>query len=284
MMERRFCSQSNLDEPLAGTADPVGAWLLLEYRPVWKARALEDNSLASATRAWLARSIAGLRDVGIKARPQFVRQPEFDSDQARLLLGLPNGLFEFSGPGYDALVEIDLVAVVRDPLAAGARRVQLPQYFVCTNGQRDVCCARFGLPVYAALRERVGERAWQVTHLGGHRFAPNVLVLPQGALYGRVTPETAADVVARVEAGELAFAQLRGRTFQPRHVQAAEAFAGRSDLRLLHVDGDEAQARVRFAAGDTVVEIAVERAATGLPVLASCGDTETELVYPYRRV
>ena len=68
-----------------------------------------------------------------------------------------------------------------------------PQYFVCTNGQRDLCCARFGLPTYAALRERVGERVWQTTHVGGHRFAPNVLTLPQAALYGRVQP---ADVDA----------------------------------------------------------------------------------------
>ena len=42
-----------------------------------------------------------------------------------------------------------------------------------TNGQRD------GLPAHARLRELVGAPAWQTTHIGGHRFAPNVLVLPQ---------------------------------------------------------------------------------------------------------
>ena len=98
-----------------------------------------------------------------------------------------------------------------------------PQYFVCTNGQRDVCCARFGLPTYAALRERVGGRAWQTTHLGGHRFAPNVLTLPQAALYGRVQPADTDEFVDAVERNGLAAKWLRGRTRYSPEVQAAEA-------------------------------------------------------------
>jgi (2Fe-2S) ferredoxin len=281
MSGRAYCSQSNPAEPLAGTADTVGAWLLLEYRPVWKARALEDNGLAPRTRAWLADSIAALGAIGIRGRPQFIRQPEVDSDQVRFLFGLPGRLLAFSATGYDFLEGLDLAAIARDPSAHGAAAVVPAQYFVCTNGQRDVCCARLGLPSYAALRERVGDRAWQVTHLGGHRYAPNVLVLPQGALYGRVTLERLPAFVDAVEAGELAFPNLRGRTWHPQHVQAAEAFAGRSDLRLLHVDGDLASARVRFAAPDTVVEVGVARAAEGLAVLASCGAESPELVHPY---
>jgi len=280
---RTFCSQFNPAEPLAGTADTVGVWLLLEYRPVWKARALQDNGLAEHIRAWLERSVASLAQVGVRARPQFVRRPENEREQLSCLVGLPGTLLEFSGVGYDWLEGLDLSAVVRNPAASGGRVIAEPQYFVCTNGQRDVCCARFGLPSYAALRDRVGERAWQVTHLGGHRFAPNVLVLPQGALYGRVTPDAVPSFLDAVEADALAFAHLRGRSFQPAHVQAAEAFAGRSDLRLLHVDGDAARARVRFAAPDGVVEIGVARSAEGVQMQASCGDEATELVFPYVR-
>jgi hypothetical protein len=282
MEPRAYCSESNAGEPLAGTADPVGAWLLLEYRPVWKAKAHDDNSLAPRTRQWLADALAGLARVGIRGRPQFIRQPEVDSVHTRFLLGLPGRLLAFSGVGYGFLESLDVAAIAADSAAAGGERVVAPQYFVCTNGQRDVCCARFGLPAYTALRERVGTRVWQVTHLGGHRFAPNVLVLPQGALYGRVTPAAVPEFVAAVESDALAFPQLRGRSWQPKHVQAAEAFSGRSDLRLLHVDGDESRATVRFAAPDGVVDVAVRRDVAGLPVLASCGDAEPGLVYPYR--
>lgn len=283
MDSRTFCSQFNPAESLAGTADTVGVWLLLEYRPVWKARALQDNGLAERTRAWLERSVADLAQAGIRARPQFVRRPELERGQVSCLVGLPGTLLEFTGVGYDWLEDLDLPAVLRNPAASGGRVITEPQYFVCTNGQRDVCCARFGLPSYAALRERVGERAWQVTHLGGHRFAPNVLVLPQAALYGRVAPEAVPAFVEAVESGALAFAHLRGRTSQPAHVQAAEAFAGRSDLRLLHVEGDAARARVRFAGPDGVVEIGVARAAEGVRMRASCGDEATELAFPYVR-
>lgn len=282
MDDRVFCSQQNPAEPLAGTADPVGAWLMIEYRPVWKARVREDNSLAPATQAWIERTLADLAAAGIRARPQFVRQPEIDSDQVRVMLAMPGQLRVFAGTGYDFLESLDLAAVASGRLDFGRRETE-PQYFVCTNGQRDLCCARFGLPTYAALREQVGARAWQVTHLGGHRFAPNVLVLPAGALYGRVVAASVPEFVATVEAGSLAFAHLRGRTYQPRHVQAAEAFIGRSDLRLLHVDGDEARARIRFATPDGSAEIAVRRAARGLPVIGSCGDSAAEPVFPFER-
>jgi len=282
MDERVYCSQLNQAEPLAGTADTVGAWLLLEYRPVWKAKAQADNSLAPRTRAWLADSLAALAEQGIRARPQFIRQPELDGNDIRLFLGLPGRLLAFSGATYDALATLDVAALLGDPARAAEHTLTDPHYFVCTNGQRDACCARYGLPVYAALRQRVGARVWQITHVGGHRFAPNVLVLPQGGLYGRVALDTVAGFVGAIEARELAFAQLRGCTFQPKHVQAAEAFAGRSDLRLLRVDGDATRARVCFTSADTVVEVEVERAQDGLTVLASCSDELPDVVFPYQ--
>ena len=279
MDERVFCSQASLAEPLAGTADTVGAWILLEYRPAWKSRALEDNSLAPATRAWLASTVAALGAIGIKARPQFIRQPDIDSDEVRLLFGLPGRLLAFAGTGYGFLETLDLAAIARDPARHPA--LDAPHYFVCTNGQRDICCARFGLPAYAALRERAGHRVWQVTHLGGHRFAPNVLVLPQGALYGRVTPAVVPGFVDTLESGSLAFGQLRGRTWYSKPVQAAEAFAGRSDLRLLHVAGDEQRAEVMFAASDQRVRVRVVRSMDGQPMLSSCAEAESGLSYPY---
>jgi hypothetical protein len=69
---------------------------------------------------------------------------------------------------------------------------------VCTNGRRDLCCARFGTPVYNYLKNEEpgfpGLRAWQSTHMGGHRFAANLLWLPQGVLYGRVDALSAAEI------------------------------------------------------------------------------------------
>lgn len=264
---------------MAGTAEPVDVWVLLEYRPAWKSRALEESRLGDATRRWLDDNLAALAAMGLKARPQLIRQPETDSDQVRLLVGTREGLVRFAGSGYGFLGDISLAEVAADP--AGHSQERDPHYFVCTNGQRDVCCARFGLPAYAALRERVAERAWQVTHLGGHRFAPNVLVLPQGTVYGRVTEGHVATLVDAVEGGGLAFDHLRGRSWFPPLVQAAEAFGRRSPLAVVDVDGDEARAAVTFDGPDGTLTVRVRRADEPLQVLKSCGDDGTKPVLPY---
>lgn len=99
-----------------------------------------------------------------------------------------------------------------------------PLYLVCTHSRHDTCCALRGRPVAAALaRERPG-RVWECSHLGGERFAANVLLLPSGLLYGRVLPFAAPEFVAAAEADEVVPALLRGRVGLPPAAQAALAF------------------------------------------------------------
>ncbi|MDE0365031.1 MAG: hypothetical protein OXP09_05595 [Gammaproteobacteria bacterium] len=281
MTERTYCSQANPEEPMLGTADVVDVWLLLEYRPVWKARAIDDNELSESVQRWLADGIAALRASGLRVRPQMIRQPEIDRSDTRLLVHHEGVLREFGSgqAGYDDLVRTPIELLVGDSTLGAA--VDAPRYFVCTNGRRDLCCARFGLPAYGRLRELVGERAWQTTHLGGHRFAPNVLVLPQGTLYGRVTPEETEAFVAEVENGGLPAGMLRGRSRYPKLVQAAEGFAGRAGLRLLKVDGDEGQAVVSFAHAQETLRVAIRRSREPFRTLASCGDEESKTVCPF---
>lgn len=282
MTERIYCSETNRDEPLHGTADVVDVWLMLEYKPTWKAKALPQSDLTDAVKDWVQNSVDRLADAGLRARPQLVRQPELDRDDVRLLVGHAGQLWEFSGVGYDFLADIDLSSLANGGIPSGARPLEGPLYFVCTNGQRDLCCARFGLPVYTALRQQYGARVWQVTHLGGHRFAPNVLVMPQGLLYGRVSPDALDEFTTTVEAGGVAFSHLRGRSCYPKHVQAAEALLALPNLNLLHVDGDEQAATVTFAGKNSKHRIAIARAPEPIQVLASCGNEAPEPTYPYQ--
>jgi len=279
--QRIYCCEQNAQETLYGTADTVDVWVLLEYKPVWKPRALEDNSLDGATRAWLERNLDELAAAGLKARPQFIRRPELDNDQVQLFVATADALLGMSGRGYGFLEDLRLTDLVASPPAE--HRVTDPQYFVCTNGQRDVCCARYGLPIYAGLRERVGSRTWQITHLGGHRFAPNVLTLPQGALYGRLTEAALDGFVARVEAGELDFEHLRGRSRLPPAAQAAEALAGRSDLSLLDTQAADGLITVRFEGPDGDLEVRL-REGPALEALKSCDDPAPKPVTPFQPV
>ncbi len=283
MAERTYCCEDNAGEPMLGTADVVDVWLLLEYRPVWKAKAIADNDLSEGVRRWLSEGVAALQAAGLKVRPQMIRQPEIDRSDTRLLVHHGGRLREFGAGevGYDDLIGSPIEALVQDPTRGTA--IDAPQYFVCTNGQRDLCCARFGLPAYTRLRELVGERAWQTTHLGGHRFAPNVLVLPQGVLYGRVQPEQMEHFLAEVEAGAVPVANLRGRSCYPKHVQAAEGLAGRGDLELLDVAGDEDRSAITFAGSPQNLTIEVQMSPEPRWITASCGDAAKKAVYPFIR-
>ena len=285
--ERSYCSELAIDQPMWGTAEEVDVWLLLEYKPSWNAKAVTDNTLDDASKKWLEQTITTVMAKGLKIRVQFMRQPDIDGDTTCLMVAFEDRLWAYRGVGYEFLQEVDVAAALDEP--GQVDLVAEPQYFVCTNGQRDLCCARFGLPAYERLRERVGSRVWQTSHLGGHRFAPNVLALPQGVLYGRVIPEEVDSFIAEVDGGGLSFSHLRGRSRYPQLVQAAEAIAAQPLLKLLHVDelqrmGDEvSHASVTFASPNETVTVSVQMSVEPVDVLTSCSADELKPVYSFQK-
>ena len=269
-----------------GTADEVDVWLLLEYQSTWNAKAVTDNSLHEESKNWLERNIAAVMAKGLKVRVQFIRQPELERETTCLMIAFDDRLWAYRGDDYEFLEEVDVAKALDAPLSSDL--VTEPQYFVCTNGQRDLCCARFGLPAYERLRELVGARVWQTSHMGGHRFAPNVLVLPQGVLHGRVIPEEVESFVTEVEDDGLSFSHLRGRSRYPKLVQAAEAIAAQPRLKLLHVDelrgsGDElSHASVTFASPNETLKVSVQMSTEPAEVLTSCSAEETKPVFSFQ--
>src|SRR5262249_19242917 len=103
-----------------------------------------------------------------------------------------------------------------EPRATGPQRLAL----VCTNGKRDQCCAINGRPVAEAIAT-TGWDTWECSHLGGHRFAATILLLPTGDMFGRLDPTSALEVMRQFEAGQLVLPHHRGRAGQPAPVQAA---------------------------------------------------------------
>jgi hypothetical protein len=145
---------------------------------------------------------------------------------------------------------------------------------VCAHGRRDACCARLGLPLFDALGPHVGSaQLWQSSHLGGHRFAPNLLALPFGLQLGRIPVAEAPVAAGALAAGRIPLEWYRGRTLYPAPVQAAEIAVRRAlrldgigDLRLL----SDTSGSVRFATCDGDVTVHVEERG-GPAVPASCG-------------
>lgn len=58
-----------------------------------------------------------------------------------------------------------------------------PDFLVCVHGSRDVCCGTLG-PACARQLSSEGT-VWEVSHLGGHRYAPTFWHLPSWRVYGR---------------------------------------------------------------------------------------------------
>jgi hypothetical protein len=89
--------------------------------------------------------------------------------------------------------------------------------------------------VFKKALSHVGDAVWQSSHVGGHRFAANLVCLPHGIYYGRVRPETAEQIIDRYRDDQLDLAHYRGRACYPPEAQAAEYFL-RSELSSLELD------------------------------------------------
>ncbi|MFP5253130.1 MAG: sucrase ferredoxin [Actinomycetes bacterium] len=220
------CSSASesLEEPIAGTASTVRGLLLVECPGGWGIDALVGSRLPDAVKRWL-RDVQRLH----KVRPLLIRRHggHRTADGARVFAGHVGR----SGPFLETTVLDDVRQVVDLPvpgLASGERPGLTPYddplFLVCTHGKHDVCCAERGRPLCKALHDVAPDHTWEVSHIGGDRFAPNVLVLPEGLYYGRLTPEEAPAFVETVRAGRLDVEHLRGRCAFPFALQAAEVF------------------------------------------------------------
>jgi hypothetical protein len=170
------------------------------------------------------------------------------------------------------------------PSGRGWQAEAEPIYLVCTHGKRDACCAKRGLPLFAALNELGPGRVWQSTHLGGHRFAPTFTALPAGTSYGRIPADGVPSLFEAIEAGGLGdTGLLRGRCDLQRDEQVAFGHllrqlgeAASSSSSALQLEAREGRAQ-RWRLGDRRFE--VECALTEpLTLLASCSDDAPKAV------
>jgi len=80
------------------------------------------------------------------------------------------------------------------------------------------------------------DNVWECSHIGGDRFAANVVCLPEGVYLGRVSPEEGAAVASDYAEGLLTLDHYRGRSCYPTLVQAAELYVRRA-ASIREIDG-----------------------------------------------
>ena len=231
------CAGASLlrDEPILGTATHVRTWLLLEHTGPWGDQALRDARLPDGLGAALQQRAKDHRAKVLLIR-RFSSKPDgggirvFAAHADPVRPRLESALL--SDPRE--VLDVDLGSLRRGG-SSGLTAYDGSLFCVCTNGRHDACCAERGRPVAKALDAAHPEETWEVSHVGGDRFAANMVVLPHGLYYGRLDPVSAIAVAGSQLAGELDLDHLRGRASFPMAVQAAEIHL-RRDLGVTRRD------------------------------------------------
>ncbi|MFC9093667.1 sucrase ferredoxin [Streptomyces sp. NPDC057072] len=221
-----------LDEPLAGTAATARTWLLLEQPGPWGPKALTSSHLDPE----LGRALEAAAE-GTGVRIALIRRPGRHADcgtpAARQIYAahtLPGNVWLRTAPTSEPerLLDLDFTALGRgdsgtfDSVFRAEPHTGDPLAFVCTNGKRDRCCALLGRPLTTELTSSGVEGVWEVTHLGGHRFSPTLLVLPFGYAYGHAQAPHVKEILQGVRDGRVVVEGCRGSSAWERPAQAAE--------------------------------------------------------------
>lgn len=221
-----------VDEPLLGTAPHVGLWLLLEARASWSPKPEKANEFPDVVNRWVQDATTRGAQKGLKPRVQYLRHRRHARDPIMVGTCLDGVLRMQQINDYSELAGID-------PLANEMPISEENLYLVCTHASRDVCCSRRGLPTWQQLDRLSQGRAWQTTHLGGHRFAANVLALPSERLYGRISSLEAESFFQKIENGEVPVRYLRGKASLPPEVQVCEQAYIAQDATFLDIQDDK---------------------------------------------
>ncbi|ASC72652.1 hypothetical protein XM38_036100 [Halomicronema hongdechloris C2206] len=207
----RFCSQVSkaVGEDPIGTARTVDCWLVLELAQPWTETLFQEDPRITPL-IQLFKQL--FMKHGVLMSPVLIA-PDSDYSQPGqtrvMFYRRPRTQFaqfdkqEFVVPDADLprLATALMKNVMRQPdELSGFQRYRqdtahVRDMMVCTHGNVDAACARFGHPIYKMLRNGYAAqsdgtlRVWRCSHFGGHKFAPTLIDLPDGRYWGHLEPE-----------------------------------------------------------------------------------------------
>lgn len=195
--------------------------------------------------------------------------------------------------GVDWLVAAEDVPAALAALVAGGEprgdATEAPaELLVCGHGARDRCCGGPGTRLTIEARAALGGevRVRRTSHLGGHRFAPTALTLPDGRQWAHLDLDVLAGIVRRTLPPGEARRHYRGNSALDPWAQVVEAeLLGQYGWSALDVDelaattavhGDRASVRLRWSSAEGSGERRGEvEIAARYPVL-QCGQPPSE--------
>ncbi|MGF1480509.1 MAG: sucrase ferredoxin [Cyanophyceae cyanobacterium] len=214
----RFCSEVSKatgEDPI-GTAGTCQHWLIVELPLPWSEKLLLEprtQPLIAALKELIFKQGVLIRPLAIAPDPEYstpghirtlyYRQP------SRCFAHYSKQEFIVPEAEFPQLVSALLQQLRQQPneLPRFERYLQatdtIRELLVCTHGNVDAACARFGYPIYKQLRHDYAPqsegklRVWRCSHFGGHQFAPTLIDLPEGRYWGHLEPEVLDALVYR---------------------------------------------------------------------------------------
>jgi hypothetical protein len=299
-MSHIFCAIASREarEDITGSAPTHSIYVLIEHPYTWAAKEFESKMIPPNLKAW----IETINQSKLPIRFLLFRGESSRPPRTRVIIfHQPAGQIR----GYcKRELEVETIDQVMPLLQHALRKLELGidcgnaarDIFVCTHGSHDRCCARFGYPFYrqaCTIVQKMNARSldpvriWQVSHIGGHRFAPTLVTFPDGRYYGALDEAAFSAIVQRV--GEIQCLQqvYRGWGILPQPIQAMEKeiilqqgwkwFDYHVSYQILSSDSEAQSMQVELQAkklGESpliyTAKIAVDEAKTQ-DLLSSCG-------------
>jgi hypothetical protein len=291
-----FCCQfsQNAGENLFASVKRNRVWFLLEYPYLWGEKAFEESDLDEPVKDYLD----GLLNQTPDSKLLFIKnQDSLFSEEINFFVGISAEinprLYRFQVDDYSDLLSIDLARLLSGKNTYNEKQVTEPVFLVCTNGKRDPCCAKFGLEVYNQLTEYVGGSVWQSTHVGGHRFAANVVCFPHAIYYGRFNVDE-AKILLETYPRSILLDKYRGRACYTPEVQAADYYlrdyTNESDMDAFrHIDTHpiaQNQWSITFSASQDpyLYKLKIRSEPSESPIYKGCRDEQPVYIDQYRLV
>jgi hypothetical protein len=233
-----FCahmSRASGEDPI-GSAPLIATYIAIECPQPWAANAIESKAVPENLSAFIQNANAAQRPIkflliqAAKPNPTGETRVLVFHQQPAPAGGYTRHAFQFAqiaevAPFLDRYLAMPVRTPVRTP---GQSIKPMRDFLICTHGSHDTCCARYGKPLFHQARGIVADlglndvQVWQVSHIGGHRFAPTAIAFPDGRYYGGLDGELFRAIVQRQ--GDIQALQpvYRGWGVLPKIVQVLE--------------------------------------------------------------
>ncbi|WP_232224197.1 sucrase ferredoxin [Mastigocladopsis repens] len=207
-MDTFFCAEESRqagEDPI-GTGENYQVYVLVECPTPWTRNAFDSKPIPQNLRA-LREEVS---QTGLSVRLLLIYNEHLkQTNSTRCIIFRQQEAFskgynkqEFQVPNISNVTPI-LKECLLNEILHESTETQTRDILICTHGSNDKCCAKYGIPFYKHALSTVAKlslnhvRIWQVSHFGGHRFAPTVIDFPEGRYYARLDQVSLTSILTR---------------------------------------------------------------------------------------